>query len=118
MEARAKLMYMPSSARKVRLLADLVRRKPVDAVLAMLVSLKNRKKSVEFVEKTLKSAIANLAEKNPQLDTEKLVIKEIFVDAGPAAKRIRARAQGRAMRRLKRTSHLTVVVSDLSKGEE
>lgn len=112
MEAKAKSSYAMISPLKVRLIADEIRNQPIDYALSFLTAMKNRKKAVEFVEKTLKSAIANFSVSNPDADTENLFVKEISVDGGPVHKRIRPRAQGRAFRRLKRTSHITVVLSN------
>jgi large subunit ribosomal protein L22 len=112
MQAKAQTKYMMLTARKCRQVADEIRNKTVDEALNFLIAMRNKKKAVSPVEKMLKSAVANFAVVQPNVDTEKLFIKEVFVDAGPSAKRIRARAQGRAMRRLKRTSHITIVISD------
>ena len=112
MESKAELKYIQLTARKARQVADTLRTKPVDQALFFLAGMKNKKKAIEPMEKTLKSAVANFAVAHPSVDTEKLFIKQIFVNEGPTQKRIRARAQGRAMRRLKRSCHLTIVISD------
>lgn len=112
MEAKAKLNYLLMTARKVRQVADAVRDKNVDEALNMLAALRQRKKAATPIEKTLKSAVANMALSHPAVDTEKVFIKSITVDSASSYKRIRARAQGRAYRRLKRSSHITVVISD------
>jgi large subunit ribosomal protein L22 len=94
---------------KVRLVADQVRGKPVSDALDIL-NFSVRKGAV-LVRKVLESAIAN-AENNEGADVDELRISEIYVDAGLTMKRIRPRAKGRADRILKRTSHITVKVTD------
>lgn len=97
------------SAQKVRLIADLIRGKKVPKALDILSF--NNKKAAILVKKVLESAIAN-AEHNNGADVDKLKIIQIFVDEGSTMKRMMPRAKGRADRILKRTSHITVVVSD------
>ncbi|MGL4601708.1 MAG: 50S ribosomal protein L22 [Plesiomonas sp.] len=109
MEAIAKHRYARTSAQKARLVADLVRGKKV--ALALEVLTYSNKKAADLVKKVLESAIAN-AEHNEGADVDDLKISKIFVDEGPSMKRIMPRAKGRADRILKRTSHITVVVSD------
>ncbi|MBE7030011.1 MAG: 50S ribosomal protein L22 [Ruminococcaceae bacterium] len=108
-EARAKLSYARISSRKVKVVIDLIRNKPVGEALATLKF--TPKAAAELVEKLLKSAIAN-AENNHDMDVEKLYVAEIFANQGPTLKRIRPRAQGRAFRIRKRTSHITVVLKE------
>ncbi len=114
MEAIAKGMYIRCSARKMRLVADMIRTKKVESAMALLFSLKKTKKTAEYVDKILKSAVANLKDKNAeaQIKTENLVISNITVDAGPHIKRFKPRAQGRAFRINKKLCHLTLSVSD------
>lgn len=112
MEARASLKIVRTSPQKVRLVCDAVRGKPVAEVLALLRFLPNG--SARDVAKVVKSAAAN-AENNYQMSPEDLRVKTIFADDGPIFRRFRARARGRADRRLTRTSHITVIVDD---GEE
>lgn len=112
MESSAKLKYAGIGPVKVMLIANEIREQSVDKALTFLGVMKNRKKAVSLVEKLLKSAVANFAVKEPSVDTEKIFIKKVFVDNGPMQKRIKARAQGRAVRRLKRSSHISVVLSD------
>lgn len=97
------------SAQKIRLIADLIRGKKVPKALNILSF--NNKKSAFLVKKVLESAIAN-AEHNDGADIDKLKIIQIFVDEGSTMKRMMPRAKGRADRILKRTSHITVIVSD------
>lgn len=99
--------------RKVRLVVDLIRGKKIGEAVAIL---RHTPKAVSpVVEKVLKSAVAN-AEHNYELDVDNLVISEVFVDEGPTMKRFRPRAQGRASAINKRTSHITVVVSEQKEG--
>lgn len=109
MDAIAKYRYAKLSAQKARLIADMIRGKSIEQALEML-SFTN-KKAAEIVNKTLRSAVAN-AENNFGADIDELYVGQIFVDEGPTAKRFRARARGRANQILKRTCHVTVVVSD------
>ncbi|AHF57419.1 50S ribosomal protein L22 [Spiroplasma eriocheiris CCTCC M 207170] len=97
------------SPRKVSLVADLIRNKKVGEAIVILDNT-NKKSSVP-VKKLVKSAVAN-AVNNNGLDADKLFIKEIFVNEGPTLKRFRPRAHGRAYEILKRTSHITITVSD------
>ncbi|WP_367680470.1 50S ribosomal protein L22 [Candidatus Fukatsuia anoeciicola] len=109
METIAKHRHAHSSAQKVRLVADLIRGKKVSQALETLIY--TNKKAANLVKKVLESAIAN-AEHNDGSDIDELMVAKIFVDAGPSMKRTMPRAKGRADRILKRTSHITVVVSD------
>ena len=108
-EARAKLSYARISSRKVKTVIDLIRNKTALEALAILKF--TPKAASELVEKLLKSAIAN-AENNFGMDAEKLYVSEIFANQGPTLKRVRPRAQGRAFRIRKRTSHITVVFKE------
>ncbi|MBK6758279.1 MAG: 50S ribosomal protein L22 [Moraxellaceae bacterium] len=109
MEAVAKLRGAPISAQKARLVADLVRGKPVEQALNMLEF--STKKAAHFVKKVLESAIAN-AEHNNGADVDELKVATIFVDEGITLKRIMPRAKGRADRISKRTCHITVKVAE------
>jgi large subunit ribosomal protein L22 len=95
--------------RKAKLVVDLIRGKQVGEAIAILRH--TPKSASPIVEKLLNSAIAN-AEHNYQLDVNKLVITQVFVNQGPTMKRFRPRAMGRASRINKRTSHITLVVSE------
>ena len=108
-EARAQLKFARISARKVKIVADLVRGKNVDEALAIMKF--TPKASSPILEKLLKSAIAN-AENNHSMNKDNLYVAECFVTAGPIMKRIMPRAQGRAYRILKRTSHITIVLKE------
>ena len=109
MEAKAHLKYARISPRKVKIVLDLIRGKDVATAMAIL---KNTPKSAsEYLTKLLRSAVAN-AENNFNMDVSKLFVSECFVCPGPTLKRIRPRAQGRAFRINKRTSHVTLAVSE------
>ena len=108
-QAVAKLSYARISSRKVKTVIDLIRNKKVGEALAILKL--TPKAASELVEKLLKSAIAN-AENNHGMDVEKLYVAEIYANQGPTLKRVRPRAQGRAFRIRKRTSHITVVLKE------
>ncbi len=107
--AKAYLRYARISPRKVCIVLDLIRGKKVDTAMAILNN--TPKSASEYLIKLLKSAVAN-AEHNFNMDPEKLYVTECFVCPGPTLKRIRPRAQGRANRILKRTSHVTIAVAE------
>ena len=109
MDVRAKGKFLRISPQKVRLVADAVKGKPVEAGLNSLKFMPH--KAAALVEKILKSAVAN-ADQNSNLNVDSLVIKNVVVEAGPTLKRFKARARGRGTRILKRTSHITVIVAD------
>jgi len=109
MEVAARLKTVRVSPQKARLVADQVRGKNVEKALEILSF--SPKKSARIIKKVLESAIAN-AEHNEGADIDELKVSTIFVDQGPVYKRIQPRAKGRANRILKRTSHITVCVSD------
>lgn len=116
MEVTAKLRYFRTPPRKVRLVADLIRGKKVNTVLPQLNF--SKKKSAPIIAKLLKSALSN-AKNNFKIDPENtdLYIKEIRVDEGPAYKRHRAKWRGTAHPYKRRTSHITVVLSERQKSE-
>ncbi|MGI6551686.1 MAG: 50S ribosomal protein L22 [Clostridia bacterium] len=109
MEARAVARYIRISPNKVRQVVDLIRGKDIDEALAILKFLPKR--AAAPVEKVLKSAIAN-AEHNYDMDAGNLYVAKVYVDQGPTLKRYKPRAFGRADLIRKRTSHITVVVSE------
>ena len=109
MEAVAYLKYARISPRKVSVVLDLIRNKPVDVAMAILKH--TPKAACEDLQKLLKSAMAN-AENNHNMDVSKLYVAECFACPGPILKRIRPRAQGRAFRIEKRTSHVTMVLRE------
>ena len=106
--ARASARYVRVAPMKARRVVDLIRGLPAAEAQAVLKFAPQG--ASEPVGKVLDSAIAN-AEHNHDLDPRSLVVSEAFVDEGPTLKRFRPRAQGRAYRIRKRTSHITVVVT-------
>ena len=111
MKSEARLRYLRIAPRKVRLVADLVRGKPVGSALAILKF--TPKAAAKPMEKLLKSAIANAGDLSQgQVDVDKLFIHTLFVDQGPTARRFMTRAQGRATRINKKSSHVTIVLAD------
>ncbi|WP_053373903.1 50S ribosomal protein L22 [Paenibacillus sp. FJAT-27812] len=108
-EAKAHAKFIRIAPRKAQLVADLIRGKQVGEAIAILRH--TPKSASPILEKLLNSAIAN-AEHNYQLDVNKLIISQAFVNQGPTMKRFRPRAMGRASRINKRTSHITLVVSE------
>ncbi|MDH5435989.1 MAG: 50S ribosomal protein L22 [Gammaproteobacteria bacterium] len=109
MHTFAKLKYARLSPQKGRLVADQIRGMPVERALNLLTF--SNKKASDLIQKVLESAIAN-AEHNEGADIDELKVSAITVDEGPIHKRLSARAKGRSDRILKRTSHITVTVSD------
>ena len=109
MEARAQARYVRVTPMKARRVIDLIR--GMNAGDAQAVLKFAPQAASEPIGKVLDSAIANAAN-NHAMDTRSLVISEAFVDEGPTMKRIRPRAQGRAYKIRKRSSHITVIVSD------
>lgn len=109
MEVKATAKYMRISAQKVRKIVGSIKGKSAEAGINALKFMPQ--KSAGLVEKILRSAVAN-ADQNAKLNVDSLFIKNIIVDEGPTLKRFRARARGRASRILKRTSHITVIVSE------
>ena len=115
MEVRASSRFVRLAPRKVRLVVDLIRGKPVEAALGILEF--TPKRGAKVVAKTLRSAVAN-AENIQRVDVDALYVKRAFVDEGPTAKRFLPRAHGRATKVFKRTSHITVVVDARGAGRE
>lgn len=108
----ARLVDNPTSPRKTRIMADVIRGKDVD--YAMNVLKYSSKESAEKLLKLLKSAIANWQVKNEgqRLEDAQLYVKSIVVDSGRMLKRIRTAPQGRANRIRKRSNHVTIVIDD------
>ena len=118
MEAIAKLRNVPTSTRKMRLIADLIRGKGVDLALNTLKF--DSKIGSKRMEKLLLSAFANWQDKNKdsKIEDSDLFIKEIFVDGGKVIKRLRPAPQGRAHRIRKRSNHVTMILDSLNKTEK
>ena len=114
MEAQAKLRLARVSARKARLVADLIRGREVGEALEILQF--TRKKTAPLLKKLVESAVANAEYKakndGDKVDIDSLVITQVFVDEGPTLRRFRPRARGMATKILKRTSHITVVLGE------
>jgi large subunit ribosomal protein L22 len=111
MEVRAAAKYVRISPQKVRKLIDAVRGKPVESGLEILKFMPQ--KAAHIIEKVIRSAVAN-ADQDPDIDVDSLFIRNITADHGPTLKRFRARARGRGTRILKRTTHITVILSEES----
>ena len=109
MEARAYLKYLRISPRKVSILCDLIRGKDIQTATAYL--MQTPKAASEPMLKLLKSAVAN-AENNNGMDVEKLYVSTAIANPGPTLKRGMPRARGRYNRILKRTTHITLGVSE------
>ena len=108
-EVKAVHRYARTSAQKARLVADQVRGMKASAALDLLKF--SPRKAAAIIYKVLNSAVANAAN-NESLDVDRLVVSRIMVDEGPSLKRIMPRAKGRADRIIKRTSHISVYVSE------
>jgi len=114
MEARAKARYVRVTPRKARRVVDLIRGLPADQAQAVLAFAPQS--ASDPVGKVLASAIANAGTSSSRPDRGMLWVRRAWVDEGPTLKRFRPRAQGRGYRINKRTSHITVIVSDDSEG--
>jgi large subunit ribosomal protein L22 len=116
MEAVAKLRNYPTSPRKMRLIADLIRGMKVDKALAVLEH--SPKHSSEPVRKLLLSAISNWKQKNEGGDEAGLYVTTIFVDGARTLKRMRPAPQGRGYKIRKRSNHVTLMVNDQPTAKE
>jgi large subunit ribosomal protein L22 len=110
MEATATLRYLKASPQKVRLIVDLVRGKKVEEALQILRF--TRKAAAKDLEKLVRSAVANVEQKDNAPDVDDLVVSKIYVNEGPREKRVQPAPMGRAYRIQKRKAHVTVHVSD------
>src|SRR5215467_1542984 len=113
MEARAMARYVRVTPRKARRVVDMIRGMPAEDAQAVLQFAPQAASAP--VRKLLASAVANAGQAGLH-DTDSLVVSRAWVDEGPTLKRFRPRAQGRGYRILKRTSHITVIVSDEDKA--
>ena len=109
MEAKAYLRHARISPRKVQIVLDLIRNQPADRAMAILKH--TPKAASEPLAKLLKSAMAN-AENNHSMMRDNLVVSSCFVTPGPTLKRMRPAPKGSAHRILKRTSHITIALSE------
>ena len=110
-EARAINRYINSSPRKMRLVIDLIRNKPVDEAFTVLHYLP--KHAAKVAERVLRSAISNLQNKDEsgRTDTKSFYVKKAFVDEGPSLKRMLPAPMGRAYKIVKRSNHVTIIVA-------
>jgi large subunit ribosomal protein L22 len=109
MKVQAKTSYLSISPQKIRLVCDQVRGMAAKQAVTVLGFMPQ--KGAEFVQKTLKSAIAN-AENNYDLNPDNLVVETIYAGDGPRLKRMKAGARGRSKPRVKRTAHLMIVLNE------
>ena len=118
MEAVAKLRNVPTSPRKMRLVADLIRGQRVSRALGLLKYQPQAGAAV--MQKVLLSAVANWQQKNEDINIEDadLFVKTIFVDGGPVLKRLRPAPQGRGHRIRKRSNHITIVIDSASEAND
>ena len=115
--AFAKLTNIPTSPRKMRLVADMIRGKEVFRALGILKF--SNKEAAARVEKLLRSAVANWEEKNERkAETGELYVSTIFVNCAPMLKRLRPAPQGRGYRIRKRSNHVTIVVDTIDNSKE
>ena len=110
MEVVAKARFARISAQKARLVADAIRGMRAGDALDRLKF--SPKKAAGLFSKVIDSAVANAVDRHARVDVDRLYISKVFVDEGPTAKRWRARAMGRAYTIRKRSSHLTVVLTE------
>ncbi len=109
MKTKAAARFIRISPRKIRLVMDQVRGMQVEQAISKLAFAPQ--KGARILKKLISSAVAN-AEQDTNVDVDALYIKQIYADEGPILKRWRPRAQGRATRIRKRTSHLTVILDE------
>jgi large subunit ribosomal protein L22 len=110
MEARAEARYVRISPQKARLVIDLIRGLKVDHALTVLRMA--NKRIAPAVEKLVKSAVANAENRSNDVDVDRLVVAEAYVNEGPRQKRVRPAPMGRAYRYQRRTSHIVVKVAE------
>jgi len=110
MECRAVGRFIRVPPRKARLVVDLIRGRDINQALEIVRF--TRKAAARVVEKVLKSALANAQHNHGARDVDRLFVKEAFVDQGPTMKRFRPRAMGRATPIKKRSSHITIVLTE------
>jgi large subunit ribosomal protein L22 len=110
MESKAILRYARITPRKARRVVDLIKGKKAGEALISLRFMPYR--GARFIEKILKSAMANAEQKNANVDAESMVISGAYVDQGPTMKRMEPRAMGRANVIKKRSCHITVILTE------
>jgi len=111
MEARAEARYIRVSPQKARLVVDLIRGRNAGQALTILQT--TNKRIAVSVEKVLRSAIANAQNRSTDVDVDKLVVSEAYVNEGPRSKRVRPAPMGRAYRYQRRVSHIAVTVAEI-----
>ena len=111
MEARAEARYIRVSPQKARLVVDLIRGRNAGQALTILRT--TNKRIALSVEKVLRSAIANAQNRSNDVDVDKLVVSEAYVNEGPRSRRVRPAPMGRAYRYQRRSSHIAVTVAEL-----
>ncbi|HTX54276.1 MAG TPA: 50S ribosomal protein L22 [Candidatus Baltobacteraceae bacterium] len=109
-DAKAVARFVRVAPQKARLVADLIRGKDVNSALVQVQI--SRRHAARVMEKVLRSAMANATQNHGVRDVDRLVVREAFVNEGPTMKRIQPRAMGRAFRIRKRSSHITVVLTE------
>ena len=112
METTVKMKYIKQSPSKVRFVLNEIKGTKISSAINKLKN--NNKKASNFILKAIKSGLSNL-ENDSNYNQDNLIISNAFVDGGPMMKRFRPRAMGRASQILKRTSHLTITISDKMK---
>ena len=110
MEARAEARYIRTSAQKARLVVDLIRGRNAGEAINILRA--TNKRIAPAVEKVLRSAIANAENRSADVDVDKLVVSEAYVNEGPRMKRVRPAPMGRAYRYQRRMAHIAITVSE------
>jgi large subunit ribosomal protein L22 len=110
MEARAEARYVRVSAQKARLVVDLIRGRNAGEAVTILRS--TNKRVAAAIEKVLRSAIANAENRSSDVDVDKLVVSEAYVNEGPRMKRIRPAPMGRAYRYQRRMAHIAITVAE------
>jgi large subunit ribosomal protein L22 len=111
MEARAEARYIRVSPQKARLVVDLIRGRNAGQALTILQT--TNKRIALSVEKVLRSAIANAQNRSTDVDVDKLVVSEAYVNEGPRSRRVRPAPMGRAYRYQRRVSHIAVTVAEI-----
>jgi large subunit ribosomal protein L22 len=110
MEARAEARYVRVSAQKARLVVDLIRGRNAGEAITILRS--TNKRVAPAIEKVLRSAIANAENRSSDVDVDKLVVSEAYVNEGPRMKRVRPAPMGRAYRYQRRMAHIAITVAE------
>lgn len=110
MEARAEARYVRVSAQKARLVVDLIRGRNAGEAITVLRS--TNKRVAAAIEKVLRSAISNAENRSSDVDVDKLVVSEAYVNEGPRMKRVRPAPMGRAYRYQRRMAHIAITVAE------